>query len=75
MLIDATDASAALAWGDRIAQKYIAQLHSAPEVDWAIQGYASFIEQDRSQLAAADWPRVTVGDYPDFDPWLCQDLA
>lgn len=73
VLIDASDAGAALCWGDHIAEKYVSQLHGLPELDWGIEGYASFIENDRAQLMAHHWPRVKVGQYPDLDAWLERD--
>ena len=73
VLIDAPDADTALKWGDRIAQRYVAQLHGLPEVDWTVEGYASFIEEDRSQYVAHDWPRLSVGEYPNFEAWLETD--
>lgn len=73
VLIDAPDADAALRWGNRIAQRYVAELHRLPEVDWEVEGYASFIENDRSQFAVHDWPRVKLNQYPDFSRWLERD--
>jgi hypothetical protein len=32
-------------WGDRIAQRYVAELHGSAEVDWEVEGFASFIER------------------------------
>ena len=73
VLIEAPDAGAALRWGDRIAQRYVAQLHASPEVDRKVAGYASFIDDDRSRAAAHDWPRVRAGEYPDCSDWLKRD--
>jgi hypothetical protein len=73
VLIEAPDADSALNWGDQIAQRYVAMLHGLPEVDWQKEGYASFIKDDRSQYVAHDWPRVSVGEYPDLQRWLEAD--
>ena len=73
VLIDAPDPDTALRWGDRIAQRYVAKLHGSPEVDWEAEGYASFIEDDRSQYVVHKWPRVGVSEYPDFEDWLKAD--
>lgn len=75
VLIDASDADTALKWGDRIAQRYVSQLHGLPELDWKVVGYASFIEDDRSRYVAHDCPRVSAGEYPDLDCWLEADCV
>jgi hypothetical protein len=72
VLISAADADAALAWGGRIAQRYVSELHGEPEVDWAAAGYASGLEAP-SDFVTIEWPRVTVGQYPDFSDWLRRD--
>jgi hypothetical protein len=72
VLIAANEAPVAQAWGDRIAQRYCALLHQEPEVDWNTAGYAGFIEV-RRDLDISCCPRVRVGEYPDFTPWLDQD--
>ena len=75
VVIDALDADAALAWGDRIAQRYVALLHNAPEVEWTVEGYASFIEKDWNKCPLMDCPHVKLGEYPGFTPWLEGDRA
>ena len=75
VVIEAPDSAAAIRWGEQISQRYVARLHGRPEVDWGAEGYASFIEDDASRLVAQEWPRIKVGEFPDFTDWLRADGA
>jgi hypothetical protein len=68
VLIDAGDETAALAWGQKIAERFIQLLFRDNAISWRECGYANSIEQP-----GASWPDqqlVTVGVFPDFGSWL-----
>jgi hypothetical protein len=68
VLIEAGDEAAALAWGQAISERFIQLLFHDDAVSWREMGFANWLEPP-----GESWPEsqsVTVGQFPDFAPWL-----
>jgi hypothetical protein len=72
VMIAAPDRDAAAAWGDRIARHYVSRLYCVPD---PIVQYNNWVAEELDERTVADWPRVTLGEFPDFAQWLEADSS
>jgi hypothetical protein len=65
--IAAGDEAQALAWGNEIAERFVATLYGDSNVSWKKDGFAAWIEDEPDQHLRERWaeiPVVQVGEHP-----------
>jgi hypothetical protein len=67
--IEAESEEQALEWGMEISERFVKALFGEENVSWRAERFAAFIENDPDVLDRwrESLPKVTVGEYPNFD--------